>query len=201
MRFVPRLTIAINRLPISQGVIALVIVITLLYAWTAEALGGIAAITGAFLAGLFFAKTSLRRQIETSIQGLAYGWLVPIFFVSIGLESNVRSLGIGGLPFALVIVSIAIFSKIIGGGLGALWGGFSRGEALRLGVGMTSRGEVGLIVASVGLGVGLVTEDIFTSVVLMVIATTLLTPIMLRALYPKTTEQPEPVKASQKFET
>ena len=196
MRLIPPLASLINRLPISQGVMALVIVVTLLYGWAAEALGGVAAITGAFLAGLLFSHTPLRLHIETGMHTLAYGWLVPLFFVSIGLEVNVRALGLGGLPFALVIVSVAVLSKIAGCGLGARLGGFSKGEALRLGVGMTSRGEVGLIVASVGLGAGLIGQYVFASVVLMVLVTTLLTPIMLQALYPKTVGQPEPVEVS-----
>jgi len=193
-RFIPRLAALIDRLPISEGVTALAIVITLLYAWTAEFLGGVAAITGAFLAGLLFARTSLRHHIEAGMHTIAYAWLVPIFFVSIGLEVNARALGRGGLPFALVIVGAALLSKLLGGGIGARLGGFSNRDALRLGVGMTSRGEVGLIVASVGLGAGLIGEDVFVSVVLMVLATTLLTPIMLRVLYPKTVGRPEPVE-------
>ena len=126
---------------------------------------------------------------------LAYVWLVPVFFVNIGLEANVRTLGLGGLPFALLIIVVAVLSKVIGCGIGARLGGFSNGEALRMGVGMTSRGEVGLIVATVGLSAGLIGADVFASVVLMVLATTLLTPIMLRVLYPKTTDRPEPVEA------
>jgi Kef-type K+ transport system membrane component KefB len=193
-RIIPRLGAMANRLPISQGVMALAIVVILLYAWAAEALGGVAAITGAFLAGLLFARTPLRFRIETGMHTLAYSWLVPVFFVSIGLQADAQALGLGGLPFALLIVGIAIVSKILGCGIGARLGGFSNSEALRLGVGMTSRGEVGLIVASVGLGAGLIGEDVFASVVLMVIATTLLTPVMLRALYPKTADQLKPVK-------
>ena len=79
-------------------------------------------------------------------------------------------------------------SKVIGGGIGARLGGFSSGESLRLGVGMASRGEVGLIVASVGLGAGLIGEVIFASVVIMLLATTLVTPILLRMLYPRSAE-------------
>ena len=191
-RFIPRLTALIDRLPISQGVVTLAIVITLLFSWGAEVLGGVAAITGAFLAGLLFARTPLRHHIEAGMHTLAYSWLVPIFFVSIGLEVNARTLGVGGLPFALALVGIAVISKIFGSGVGARLGGLSTKEALRLGVGMTSRGEVGLIVASVGLGAGLIGEDVFASVVLMVLATTLLTPIMLRMLYPKTADHPKP---------
>jgi Kef-type K+ transport system membrane component KefB len=191
-RIIPRLSSLVDRLPISEGVMALVIVLTLLYAWAAEALGGMATITGAFLAGLFFARTPLRLSIEEKMHILTYAWLVPIFFVSIGLEMNARALGLVGLPFALIIVIVAMLSKVIGGGAGARLGGFSNREALRLGVGMASRGEVGLIVASAGLDAGLIGETIFASVVIMVLATTLVTPILLRMLYPEAAGQREP---------
>jgi Kef-type K+ transport system membrane component KefB len=190
-RIIPRLGSLVDRLPISEGVMALAIVVTLLYAWAAEALGGVAAITGAFLAGLLFARTPLRHHIEARMYTLAYSWLVPVFFVSIGLAANARALGLGGLPFALLIVVVAVLSKVLGCGIGARLGGFSNSEALRLGVGMTSRGEVGLIVASVGLNAGLIGEKIFASMVLMILATTLLTPVMLRALYPEAVGRPE----------
>ncbi|MCH8094280.1 MAG: cation:proton antiporter [Chloroflexi bacterium] len=193
-RLIPRLGSWVEQLPISEGVLALAMVVTLLYAWASEAIGGMAAITGAFLAGLLFARTSLRQHLEGGMHSLAFSWLVPIFFVSIGLQVNARALGLGGLPFALVIVLVAVVSKVIGSGIGARLGGFPKGEALRLGVGMVSRGEVGLIVASVALDAGLIGDGIFASVVLMVVATTLLTPIMLRALYPKDVSKPEPVE-------
>jgi Kef-type K+ transport system membrane component KefB len=196
-RIIPRLSSLVNRLPISEGVVALAIVVTLLYAWAAEALGGMAAITGAFLAGLLFARTPLRHHIEARMHTLAYSWLVPVFFVSIGLEANARALGLEGLPFALLIVVVAVLSKVVGAGIGAWLGGFSNGEALRLGVGMISRGEVGLIVATVGLDAGLIGEGVFASVLLMVLATTLLTPIMLRALYPKTAGQAQPAEVPE----
>jgi Kef-type K+ transport system membrane component KefB len=191
-RIIPRLGDLVDRLPISEGVMALVIVVTLLYGWTAEVLGGVAAITGAFLAGLLFARTRLRDHIEERIHVLAYSWLVPIFFVSIGLDANARALGLAGLPFALVLIVVALVSKVIGSGLGAYLGGLSGGEALRIGVGMSSRGEVGLIVASVGLSAGLVGESTFAAIVIVVLVTTLVTPILLRALYasqPTTGEQ------------
>jgi Kef-type K+ transport system membrane component KefB len=190
---IPRLVSWVERLPISEGVLALAIVTVLLYGWASEAIGGVAAITGAFLAGLLFARTSLRQHLEGGMHSLAYSWLVPIFFVSIGLEVNARALGLGGLPFAALIIVVAVVSKVLGSGIGARLGGFSRGDALRLGVGMVSRGEVGLIVASVALEADLIGEQIFASVVLMVVVTTLLTPIMLRALYPMAAGQPEPV--------
>ncbi len=189
---IPRLASWVDRLPISQGVMALVIMSVLLYAWAAEAIAGMAAIIGAFLAGLFFARTAFKHQIENGVNTLAYAWLVPIFFVSIGLEADVRVLeDFEHLPFALMILAAAVLSKIIGGGLGALLGGFSRGDALRLGVGMVARGEVLLIVAQVGLDNGVIGNEVFASMVLLVLATTLVTPIMLKLLYPKSARQPE----------
>lgn len=197
VRLIPRLVRLVDRLPISEGVTALVLVVTLLLAWATEFLGGIAAITGAFLAGLFFARTHLRHHIEERVHVLAYSWLVPIFFVSIGLEANAREIGLAGLPFALVIVAVALVSKVLGSGLGARLGGMDNSEALRLGVGMISRGEVGLILASVAQGAGMIGEGIFASVVLMVLATTLVTPIFLRLLYPRGESERVPAVRSQ----
>jgi len=193
----PRLGALVERLPISEGVMALALAVTFLYAWAAEALGGMAAITGAFIAGLIFGRTPLREEIEHGMHTLAYAWLVPVFFVSIGLETNARALGVSGIPFALIMVVVAVLSKVIGCGLGARLGGFTNGEALRLGVGMSSRGEVGLIVATVGMSSGLIDDLVFASVVIMVLVTTLLTPIMLRALYPRPAGGPQPRPAAE----
>jgi len=182
-KLIPRLPARVERLPISEGVMALVVVILLFLAWAAEALGGIAAITGAFIAGLAFARSPLHHHILDRMHTLAYAWIVPIFFVNIGLEANARAIGLSGIGFALALIGVAMLSKIIGCGLGGLVGGFRFMDALRLGVGMMSRGEVGLIVATVMLESGQITQDIFASAVLVVLATTLVTPIILRALY------------------
>jgi Kef-type K+ transport system membrane component KefB len=174
------LTRWIEQLPISQGLLALVVVVTLAFAWSAEALGGMAAITGAFLAGVFFGRTHAKHQIERGMNPLTYGFFVPIFFVSIGLEANARAIGWEGLSFVVLIILAAIVSKIIGCGVGARIGGYSWRESWRIGIGMVSRGEVGLIVASVGLASGLISEAVFSAIVVMVLATTLVTPLLLR---------------------
>lgn len=183
-RLIPRLVPFVDGLPISESVMALALIFVLLYSWAAEALGGMASITGAFLAGLFFARAPLRQRVEEGMHTIAYSWLVPVFFVSIGLEANVRTLGISYLPLALVVVVVAILSKVAGSGIAARLGGLSNLESLRLGVGMTSRGEVGLIVAAVGVEAGLIGDRILSILVVMVLATTVLTPLMLRVLYP-----------------
>jgi Kef-type K+ transport system membrane component KefB len=181
--FLPRLFNLISKLHVSQGLVAFALAVCLAFAWAAEVIGGIAAITGAFIAGLFLARSPYMRQIEHGVSTLAYSFFVPIFFVNIGLESNLRAISGGAWIFALVITVVAILSKIIGSGLGALLGGFSRENALRLGIGMVSRGEVGLIVASFAAAQGLLSDDGFSITVFMVIVATLVTPPMLRAAY------------------
>ncbi len=179
----PRLTRWVDDLPISQGLIAFSFVIMLLYAWSAEVLGSIAAITGAFLAGLVFARSPVKDRIEAGISSMAYGVFVPIFFVNVGLTANARQLGSEIFWLFAAMTAVAIVGKILGAGLGARLSGFSWRESLQLGVGMMSRGEVGLIVATVGVLEGLIGEDIFAAVVGVVIVTTLLTPPMLRGLF------------------
>jgi Kef-type K+ transport system membrane component KefB len=179
----PRLLTIVTILPISKGVIAFTLVTCLVFGWSAESMGGMASITGAFLAGLFIARTNLVNEIESGISTLAYSFFVPIFFVNIGLHANLRAIGGRAWYLAIGLTLVAIISKIAGSGLGALWGGFDRKDALRLGIGMVSRGEVGLIVAAVALGQLLINQDTFTEIVFMVIVATLVTPIMLRAVY------------------
>jgi len=179
----PRLSNWVEDLPISKGLIAFAFVIGLLYAWAAEALGGMAAITGAFLAGLMFARTRVKEQIESGISILAYAVFVPIFFVNVGLSANVRELTAQSLWLLVILVVVAIIGKVVGASGGAKLGGLTNLESLQLGVGMMSRGEVGLIVASVGIIEGVLSQQIFSAIVGVVIVTTLLTPIILRSLF------------------
>jgi Kef-type K+ transport system membrane component KefB len=165
--------------------VAFTFVTILIYAWTAEVWGNLAAITGAFLAGVFLARSPLKDQIQTGVSTLAYSVFVPIFFTNIGLSANARLLTLESAELVLAMIGIAIVSKVLGSALGARLGGFSNREALELGVGMMSRGEVGLIVASLGVAEGIINAEVFSVMVGVVIATTLLTPPMLRALFVK----------------
>jgi Kef-type K+ transport system membrane component KefB len=144
-----------------------------------------AAITGAFLAGLIFARSPAKERIESGISTLAYGFFVPVFFVNVGLAANARMLTSQSFWLLLAMVFVAVISKVVGSGLGARLAGFSNREALQIGAGMTSRGEVGLIVATVGVAEGLIGAEIFAVIVGVVIVTTLLTPAMLRSLFSK----------------
>lgn len=179
----PRLAGWAEHLPTSQGLVSFVLVVVLLYAWAAEELGGIAALTGAFLAGVALARSALRQEIEHRLGPFIYGIFVPLFFVSIGLQANLHTLTLASLWGALVMLAVVIVSKIFGGGLGAWHGGLTRLESLRLGLGMISRGEVVLIVANVGLAQGLLSDVIFAEIVLVVLATTVLAPMLLKWAY------------------
>ncbi len=179
----PWLAQKINRLPISKGMLAFVLVICLLFSYAAEIIGGMAAITGAFLAGLFLGRTPFREEIEEGISAMAYAFFVPIFFVNIGLEVDLGAISGNAWWFAAVFTIIAIISKIGGSGLGAKMAGFTNRESLQVGIGMVSRGEVGLIVASFALVEGLISPEYFSIAVFMVIIATLVTPPMLRAAF------------------
>lgn len=191
---VPRFIAWIERLPISQGLLAFALVLCLLFAWAAEVIGGMATITGAFLLGLFLARLSFKNRIEQGVIALAYGFFVPIFFINIGLAINMRAISGSSWIFALVITLVAIVSKIIGCGLGAKLGGYTNLESFQLGIGMVSRGEVGLIVASLALAEDFITQEIFSVVVFMVIMATLVTPPMLRAAFAWQPKKPKVAK-------
>lgn len=191
----PWLSRRIANLEVSQAALSLALVILLLYGLTAELVGGMAAITGAFVAGLMFGRTPEKERIERGVRALAYSLFVPVFFVSIGLGINLREVSPQVLLLLLVIVVIGVLGKLFGSGLGALLGGFSRKESLQLGAGMVSRGEVGLIVAAIGMAEGYVKPDEFSAVIGMVIITTLLTPPLLRSLF---AQKQEPVNETSK---
>lgn len=192
----PKLAVWVDNLPISQGLIAFSFIVMLLYSWTAESLGSMATITGAFLAGLLFSRSRLKERIEHGISILAYSVFVPIFFVNVGLQADARQLDAEAVYLFLVLMIFAVVSKLFGAGYGARLGGFTRLEALQLGAGMMSRGEVGLIVASVGILEGLIRQETFAAIVGVVIVTTLLTPPFLRALFTKQQQsKPTPSQA------
>jgi Kef-type K+ transport system membrane component KefB len=181
-----------TRLEVSQALLAAVLIVAFVYAWAAEYLGSVAAITGAYLAGVLVAQTPFKGQVDRGIHPLTYSMFVPIFFISIGLQANGRELGARAM-FTVVLVVVAIAAKALGCGLFARLFGFSTGESIRVGVGMISRGEVGLIAAGYGLANGIIGRDVFSASVIMVLATTMVTPPLLRLTFPR---PPRPVEVA-----
>ena len=176
----PSLARWIGRLSISQGVLAFAIIILLAYGLAAELVGQMAALIGAFLAGLFFARTPEKSLIEPGITSLAYALFVPIFFINIGLSINLHNLQFNAVLLILVVTLAAIAGKMFGSAAGARLGGFPGHESFQLGAGMAARGEVSLIVAAEGIKTGLLDSRAFSAIVAVVLLSTLLTPPMLR---------------------
>lgn len=162
-----------------QGLLTFTLAALLLYSWAAEAVGGVAAITGAYLAGLLLSRTEHREHIENRAKVFSHALFVPLFLAGIGMEANARTIG-AGIAFAVLVSLLAVASKVVGAGLGAKLGGYPSIEALRVGVGMVSRGEVALIIATIGLERRVIGPEVFSVTVLMTLATTLLTPVLLR---------------------
>jgi Na+:H+ antiporter len=165
---------------------AAALIVAFLLAFEAQYLGGMAAITGAYIAGLFVAQTPAHGRVLQDLHPMINSLFGPIFFVSIGLAVNARHLA-GGLIFFLLLLAIAIAGKILGCGVGARANRFTVRESMIVGIGMIPRGEVGLITASLGLAAGLVTQDLYVQVVILVLATTLITPAMLKFAFPAKT--------------
>ena len=152
----------------------------LILSYASEKFFGVADITGAYFAGVILCNFGIKDYISTKFEILSYMFFSPIFFASIGLKTNLHLLTSDMMYFALIIVVIAILTKIIGCGLGAKLCKFNNKEALAIGIGMVSRGEVALIVAQKGADYNLLSSNLFPAIVLMVIVTTLITPIMLK---------------------
>ncbi len=152
----------------------------LILAYISEEYFGIADITGAYFAGLIICNLKIKEYVANRMAIASYMFFSPIFFASIGFDTNLNKLSSGIILFAIILMLVAIITKIIGCGLGAKLCGFSNKDSLSIGIGMVSRGEVALIVAQKGVEIGLLTSSLFPAVILVVIVTTLLTPILLK---------------------
>lgn len=152
----------------------------LIMAYITEVFFGIADITGAYFAGLFLCNiTKTKEYIVKKLTVISYLMFSPMFFASIGIKTDIRGLSGSILIFSIVLTVVAILTKMVGCGLGAKLCKFSNKEAVGVGIGMVSRGEVALIVAQKGSEAALVDEELFPALVLMVIVTTLITPVLL----------------------
>jgi Kef-type K+ transport system membrane component KefB len=179
----PLLSRWLPRLLALEARIGLVFALVLLYAWSAEELGSVAAITGAYLAGILVSRTEMREWVHDGLSKMGYSFFVPLFFVYAGIEANFRAMF--AVPPLLLIgfVLIAVVTKVIGCGGGALACRFKPLEALAVGVGMVSRGEVALITATIGLQARLIDASLFSIVILISLLTTLVTPLLLKLVY------------------
>ena len=148
------------------------------------ALVGLSPIVGAFAIGMAVASTRLIKQVEEYVHKLQIIF-APLFFAIIGAQVDLRGINLEVLLIAGIMVSIAIATKMLGCGLPSLIFLKDKSKAMRVGIGMVSRGEVGLIVAGVGATSGVVSGDVYTAIIVMVAVTTIITPIWLKKAYQK----------------
>ena len=149
-------------------------------AYISETYFGVADITGAYLLGLFLSRHEIKSEIARKLSVPSYLFFSPIFFASVGLKVELSGITGSLIVFSLILLGVAILTKIIGCGLGAKLCRFTGKEAMQVGIGMISRGEVALIVAQKGYAIGLIDAAMFPPIVIVVIATTIFTPIALK---------------------
>ncbi|MBO7600633.1 MAG: cation:proton antiporter [Lachnospiraceae bacterium] len=174
-----------NRYPHTRRIPIMGLALCLAMAYIAEKYFGIADITGAYVAGIILCNIRDSEYIAEKMDINSYMLFGPIFFASIGLKTDIGDLNMSILVFALAFVLVGLVSKIIGCGLMAKVCRYSWADSLKIGVGMMTRGEVALIVSQKGLSVGLISPVYFTAVILLIIVSSISTPIILKVLYSK----------------
>ena len=145
---------------------------------------GLSPIVGAFAVGMALSTTKVFEKIENYVGkiGLIFA---PLFFAIIGAQVDLRAVDLNILALSAVIVVVAVTTKLFGCGLPAMYFLKSKQKGLRVGIGMISRGEVGLIVAGVGITAGILTSEVYSTIIIMVVVTTIITPIWLKIEYRK----------------
>jgi len=174
-----------KRYPHTRRIPIMGLALTFILAFIAEHYFGVADITGAYIAGVILCSLKDSKYISTKMDINSYMLFGPVFFCSIGLQTNMRTLDTTILLFSFAFVIVGMVTKVIGCGLISKIMGFSGLDSLKIGVGMMTRGEVALIVAQKGLSVGLLEHEYFTSVILLIIVSSIVTPILLKVLYNK----------------
>lgn len=183
-RLLPLLVRLEKRLPQREAALTILLALVLVYAWAAESLGSVAAITGAYLLGILATRHLDPKHIaHDGTATVGYAFFIPIFFVNIGLQVSPND--VFSAPLLIVVITVvAIITKLLGGGLGARIGGMSWRPALTVGAGMVSRGEVALVLAGAALSAGVINGTIFSALIVMTLVTTLVTPPLLRWMIP-----------------
>lgn len=173
------------KFPRKRRIPILALGICFLYAFVAEYVFGIAAITGAYIAGLIFAGINATGYIERKIDINAYMLFAPVFFAHIGIQATLDGFNINTLWMVLAFVSMGIASKAIGSYFASRLSKINRKDSMIISFAMIARGEVALVMLQEGINAGIVSQDFFSVVVALVIISSLLTPILIKLCYRK----------------
>ena len=165
----PWIAAGIGHLHLRGGGSAATVALVLAAAWAFQTLGGLAGITGAYLAGFALAGSPVAPNVRDRLTHAGESFCVPVFFVAIGLAADLRSVG-PVLPVALALLGVAVLGKLIGSGIGARLGGLDGRSSMLVGTGMIARGEVALVAATIGLQSGAIGAGLYTAVVTDAIA-------------------------------
>lgn len=172
-----------KRYPHTRRIPILGFVLAFAMAYIAERYFGIADITGAYVAGIVLCSIDDSEYIARKVDISSYMLFAPVFFASIGLKTSIDEMTPALLIFCVLFVIVALITKIIGCGAMSKILGFSAADSLKIGVGMMTRGEVALIVAQKGLQVGMIQAKYFSAVILLILVSSIITPIILKLLY------------------
>ncbi|MFO7341996.1 MAG: cation:proton antiporter [Bacillaceae bacterium] len=167
-----------SSLQVTETVISSALIICLVYAYFAE-YAGIAAIIGAYMAGLAISTTNFKHEVFEKVETISYSIFVPVFFASIGVSAQFSGIA-QNLGLIVLLSVIAILTKFIGAAAGAKLAGFNRKSSLGIGSAMVSRGEVALILSAIGIESKLLSQDMFACIVVVILVTTVVTPPMMK---------------------
>ncbi len=174
-----------KRWPHSRRIPIFGLVLCFACAYCADKYFGIADITGAYVAGIILCNIKDSHYIERKMDVSSYMIFGPIFFASIGLQTSFDNFDLSMLWFSIALVAVALLTKVIGCGGTARLCRFNTPDSLKIGIGMMNRGEVGLIVAKKGLDMGIISAEFFTPIIILIIVSSLVTPILLKLIYSK----------------
>lgn len=187
----PVLTKHLKKVHVKEIDFSVMVIIAIAFGLLAHALG-LHLIIGAFTAGIFFGPGVVGKKnyesVRSKVSGVTFGFFAPLFFASIGFELDLKA--VTEVPlFVLTLIAVAFIGKLSGAGAGAFLSGLSKRESLAIGIGMSARGAVELVIAGIALdaglfdiasGASLIPENLFSSIVIMAVATTLLVPVLLK---------------------
>ncbi len=180
LKVFPRLFTYVQKMHVKESIFAFVVIIALFSAYLAE-LFGLHAVIGAFIGGVLLSDIPLAKisDVQSKVSGLAYGIFVPIFFAFIGLSVELEFVKTAGI-FAVLVVVLALLGKLVGGFIGTRLIGFDYHDSLVFGLGMMPRAGVELVVLSVGKSMGIIGDEVFSAIVLMVVVSILVSPVLLK---------------------
>lgn len=175
-----------SSLKVTEAVTSSALIICFVYAYLAE-YTGVAAIIGAYIAGVSISVTKFKHEVFKKVETISYSIFVPVFFTSIGVTAQFSGI-MDNMGLIVLLSVVAILTKLIGASIGAKLAGFNWNSSLGIGSAMISRGEVALIIAAIGLESKLLTQDMFAIIVVVVLITTIVTPPMMKWFFKNDSE-------------